>query len=572
MKDVIFVTPTDSINLNDEIFGTLTLASILKYADVSVKIKRFFQFGDISDFDNFINTAEKKILSHNPKIVSFYTRCDVYHVMLKIAERIKSVSPETYIVFGGPQADACAEETILVFDYVDFICCGEGEKTIVPLFKSLLNGEPDLTVDGLVYKKDGNAVINPRPALLTDFDSLPFADFSLWTDIEREAKDIYALPIDIGRGCPFNCIFCSTKSFWERKYRLKSAERIIEEIKLVHNVFNITHFKFMHDMFTMNKQAVCELCEKIKELDFKITWSCSARADCLTPELVDTMADAGLDRIFIGVESGSPRMQKVIKKNLKLDKAYEIIKYISEKGIFISASYIYGFPDETPEDLSQTIYSYLTLSTYKGIRTWCHRCTFFPGTEIEKMHGHELTESAIFSDLSGDYGATACADLINAHPKIFPQYKEYNTPLRNSLKYFDYFLWVLRKVPSVYMHLSKYYTPTTMLDMYYDWEKANFDLLKNLDSATVNKDSANHLIENDKFIQTFEKDEHYQIIKDVIRFYADYVLYKKRGSLGVYGFIVDDYFDNKEIADYQKGLSRVTVSADGTVKINKMKL
>lgn len=571
-KDVIFVTPATSLKLAYETYGTLVLASLLKYADVSVKIKRFFQFGDVNKFDTFIDNAEKEILAHSPKIVSFYTSCNIYHICLKIAERIKKVSPETYIVFGGPQADACAKETILAFDYVDFVCCGEGENTVVPFFKSLINGTPDLSVPGLVYKKDDELVVNPRPALISNFDELPFVDFSLWTDVERTENDIKVLPIDVGRGCPFNCIFCSTKSFWERNYRLKSAKRIVDEINLVHETFNITCFKFMHDMFTMNKQAVTELCEEIKKLDYKIEWACSARADCLSEELIDTMVDAGLDRIFIGIESGSPRMQKIINKNLKLDKVYDIIDYIAKKGISISASYIYGFPDETLEDVSQTLHSYFALSKYNRMYRWCHRCAFFPGTEIERVHRDELTEAVIYTDLAGDLGASACADLINGHPAIFPQYREYNSPLRVSLRYFDFFLWVTRKIPSIYLYLSKYYTPTTLVNMYFDWEKANMDLLEKIDAHVSEEKTIDYLIENDRFIATFEKDENYNILKDVIRFYVDYVLNEKTGFLGIYEFIIDDYFDNKQIVDYQKGISRVTVNPDKTIKCNKMML
>lgn len=572
MKDVIFITPTESPNLKDEIFGTLTLASLLKYADISVKIKRFFQFGDISDFDGFISRAEKDILSHKPKIVSFYTRCDVYHVMIKIAERIKTVSPETYIVFGGPQSDTCSEETMMAFDFVDYICCGEGEQTVVPFFKSLLDGTPNLSVDGLVYRKNGQIVANPRPALLSSFDDLPFVDFSLWTDIEREPKHVTILPIDAGRGCPFNCVFCSTKSFWERTYRLKSPDRIIEEIKLIYKTFKITRFKFMHDMFTMNKDSVSELCKKIKELDFKVVWSCSARLDCLSTELIDTMVDAGLKRIFVGVESGSPRMQKSIKKNLKIDKVNDTIKYLSDKGVQVEASFIYGFPDETPEDLSQTIYMILAISGHKGVQSWAHRCSFLPGTELERVYRNELTEVSVFTDTTGDFGATACSDLINAHPKIFPQYREYNSPLRASLNYFDYFLRMVRSLPHIYFYLSKYYTPATMINMYYDWEKANADFLEKTDKHVLNEKAVEYLAQNDRFISNFEKDERYPLLKEIIRFSMDLSAPKDKCVTGIYNFIVDDLINKEKIENYQKGITRATMCPDGTNKFSKIKM
>ena len=108
--------------------------------------------------------------------------------------------------------------------------------------------------------------------------------------------------------------------------------------------------------------------------------------------------------------------------------------------------------------------------------------------------------------------------------------------------------------------------------MYFDWEKANMDLLEKIDAHVSEEKTIDYLIENDRFIATFEKDENYNILKDVVRFYVDYVLNEKTGFLGIYEFIIDDYFDNKQIVDYQKGISRVTVNPDKTIKCNKMML
>ena len=111
-----------------------------------------------------------------------------------------------------------------------------------------------------------------------------------------------------------------------------------------------------------------------------------------------------------------------------------------------------------------------------------------------------------------------------------------------------------------------------MLNMYYDWEKANIDLLEKIDAHVSEEKTIDYLIENDRFIATFEKDENYNILRDVIRFYVDYVLNEKTGFLGIYEFIIDDYFDNKQIVDYQKGISRVTVNPDKTIKCHKITL
>ena len=144
MVDVVFITPNINGELADESVGTLQLATILNDKGINCEILQFFRIGDLSAFDQFIENALQYIGDVNPKIVSFYTRCDTYHIVLKLAQQIKNRFPAVYIVFGGPQSDITAVETINQISYVDFVCCGEGENTVYPLFSSLLKNEPQL--------------------------------------------------------------------------------------------------------------------------------------------------------------------------------------------------------------------------------------------------------------------------------------------------------------------------------------------------------------------------------------------------------------------------------------------
>ena len=220
MCDVVFITPNMSNHIQYESMGTLLLATILKENNIKSEVWSFAKFGDINNFEMFLNNVIKNIEESNPKIVSFYTRCDLYHVNLRMAELIKKRFDDIYIVFAGPQADIMAENTLKLIPYVDFVCCGEGERTIYPFFKSLLEKNPNIAIDGLVYRDNLNVVKNPRPAMIEDLDTLPMIDYSIVdpaTKIENKT-----FPIEVGRGCPFNCVFCSTKSFWGRKYRLKT--------------------------------------------------------------------------------------------------------------------------------------------------------------------------------------------------------------------------------------------------------------------------------------------------------------------------------------------------------------
>ena len=153
MSNVVFVTPNTDKSVNDIPVGTLILSDILNKSGIDTDILQFHHFGSFRDFNTFIDTAAKMVLSRAPKIVSFYTRCDTYHITLKISECIKNIDKSIYVVLGGPQADLTAIPTVKYLSYIDFVCCGEGENTVVPLFSSLLKGTPDYHVAGLVYKK-----------------------------------------------------------------------------------------------------------------------------------------------------------------------------------------------------------------------------------------------------------------------------------------------------------------------------------------------------------------------------------------------------------------------------------
>jgi len=513
MSDIVFVTPNFGGFVREEPIGTLLLGTILRKAGIATDILQFHHFGDVNCFDAFVNCAVEKIFAKNPRVVSFYTRCDSYHISLRIAQRVKAADPNVYVVFGGPQADLSAIDTISQIPYVDYICCGEGENTIVPFFASLIAGTPDHAICGLVFRKDGQIVQNPRPELTDDLDALPAIDYTL-LDYKNEGTSTVGkrlFPIDVGRGCPFSCTYCSTKLFWGRKYRLKSAEKIIEEIKYVHNLFGETSFNFEHDMFTMNRRKVIEVCQMLKTLDFPITWRCSARLDCIDDELVDIMHDAGMRTIFLGIESGSPRVQKMINKNLKLDDIPQKLRYIASKGIHITASFIFGFPNETEEDFAQTMALMIDLSTIPGINLVPNLCAFFPGTELTAQYYDQLEDISTYSNATRGIAVMECQDIIRQNPVLFPHYREYKTELREKIQYFPKMLINWAAFRPVYQYLREKYYKDRICDFLYHSSDCNRDLLEtDADKRT--------LLKNDRIPDKFSDDEKYPILKDIIRF------------------------------------------------------
>lgn len=390
------------------------MATILKNGGVSSSIFTIPQLPEFSDFQNFVDIIAGEILDKGAKIVSFYTRCDAYHIMIKLAEQLKNRS-EVTVVFGGPQADIVAQETLKAFPCVDYICQGEGETTIVPFFTSLLRGVPDLSVVGLVYRNGGCVIQNPRPMLLQDLDTLPEIDYSI-IGMSGSHADTQRFPIDVGRGCPFGCSYCSTNTFWGRKFRLKSPERICKEVENLYKLYGISDFSFAHDMFTFDRKRVYEVCRLLKNLDFSVNWSCSARVDCIDNELIDCMVDAGMNSIYIGVETGSKRMQKLIHKNLNLDLLLPRLRYLQSKGIHTTVSFIFGFPEETREDLSQTLSLIGEIAKLDAVVIQTHLCTFLPGTELSVRYGSQMVPAQYLSNITGSAGVFECENMIYSHP------------------------------------------------------------------------------------------------------------------------------------------------------------
>lgn len=567
MCDVVFITPNMSGEPAEEVIGTLQLATILNQNQIDCEILQFFLFGDVSDFDSFQAKAIQLLDEKKPKIISFYTRCDSYHIDIRLAQLIKARRKDVYVVFGGPQSDIAAAETIAQIPQVDYICCGEGETTVYPFFSSLLRGKPDLTVPGLCYRDGEGVVKNPRPQLIQDLDSLPFIDYDSFRFLRQMDKsDRGHFPIDVGRGCPFGCTYCSTKTFWGRKFRLKSPARIVQEVKKVHEKFGLVRFSLSHDMFTLHRDKVIETCSLLNTLDFPIEWKCSARLDCIDPELIDIMAASGMRRIFIGIETGSKRMQKLINKNLKLDNAVEMIAYLKSKGISTTASFIFGFPEETEEDLSQTLFLIAELLKLGSVEVRAHLCTFLAGTELSEKYISQMTRTEQYSDVTGNYAIAECNDIIEEHPELFLHMLEYKSDMRTRLKFFKQFLRVWGYMQPVYGYLAEQYPANRLIDMYYDFVDANREFLQEMGDLP-SQQFLPLFIRHDRLPERFSNIDHRDIIKDLYRLkIAETSQQVKNGGIltEIYCFDPAQRQRCASIQEYKRCVAVTTISKDRT--------
>ncbi|MBE9480680.1 MAG: radical SAM protein [Bacteroidetes bacterium] len=400
--------------------GLLALAASLRLNNYCVRIyqpwKRLLNKGDYQQ-------VAREVLFNNPKIIGFSTWCISYPTSLKLAQTIKSVEPEIPIVFGGPQASILDRETLSQYSCIDYILRGEADNTIIDLVGNLTNSNNSKYLEkipGLTYRIPSRKKIkrNEDIGYITEMDTLPIPAYDL-IPLNKVIK------LDVGRGCPFKCTFCTTSSYFSKSYRVKSVSRIIKEMDYCYKKNGITSFGFAHDMFTLNKKFVFDLCESLKQhyknIGQKYIWSCSARPDCVTDELLKEMKEAGCTDIFFGIESGSDRIQKKIKKNLKLPDTYKVAETCSKLGIRIAASFMAGFPGETREDLNDTIKAILEISA-RGAKPQMSLLSFLPDTPLHKTCKDKLKYDGRYSDFSAYIYSKEEQKMISNNPTLFSSF------------------------------------------------------------------------------------------------------------------------------------------------------
>lgn len=399
--------------------GLLSLSACLRTGGFEPKIyKPWIRLFHLADY----REAAADILNFNPKIIGFSTWCNSYPASLILAGQIKQMDPTIPVVFGGPQATILAVETLSQFSFVDYILSGEADFTVVILVKALLNGKKTSDfrkIEGLVFRnKKGQVVSNRAASGIPDLGRLPFPAFDLLC-----SPDVVKL--DAGRGCPFKCTYCTTGTFFSSRYRTKPVERIIREMELAAEVTGTGCFSITHDMFTLNRRFIRDFCTSLSEFQKKtgknFTWSCSSRIDSVTEEMLIAMRKAGCRAIFFGIESGSPKVQQKINKNLHVRTGLDIADTCRMLGIDLHASFIVGFPFETKEDLEDTLRCLLEFAL-RGSFTQLSQLSLLPGTPLYNEYRENLVYDGQISNFSHTLCSRAETEIISKYPALFSSF------------------------------------------------------------------------------------------------------------------------------------------------------
>ena len=312
-----------------------------------------------------------------------------------LASVIKSRSPGTVIVVGGPHPCASPEQALRE-PAVDFAMFGEGEVALERLLGHLMGGGGTSSLVGVAYRNNGHVVVTSPAPPIDNLDDLPFP---AWDRLDprpywkREGASMMGrrpyLPIVSSRSCPYNCVYCHR--IFGKGYRVRSPANVVEEMRLLGERYGVNEFEFIEDVFNHDESRAIEILERVR-VDLpgaRLQFPIGLRADRLSPRLVDSMSKAGVYYALVGVESASPRIQKLLRKGLNIDAANAGIQRLTGRGILCLGTFLFGFPSESVNEMRQTISfavnSELHMASF-------HRLVPFMGTALYDSLDEEARE------------------------------------------------------------------------------------------------------------------------------------------------------------------------------------
>jgi len=255
------------------------------------------------------------------------------------------------VIMGGPHVTFQSEETL---EHADYVIRGEGEKPFMDFIDAWENGTPLTTVPSLSYRESGDIVHNPKADFIPEMDTIPYPEKSLLLPHLKTIAGQTIVPVQTSRGCPFNCTFCSVTGMFGKKYRFRSINNIMEELRQYNKR---KYFIFFYDdNFTANRKRAKELFRAMIQEKFKFQWSTQVRTDIAKdPELVVLMKKAGCRTLFIGLESVNPESLKSMKKAQTLSDISDSIRILRKNHIHIHGMFVYGFDQDDWKTVKKTV-------------------------------------------------------------------------------------------------------------------------------------------------------------------------------------------------------------------------
>jgi anaerobic magnesium-protoporphyrin IX monomethyl ester cyclase len=286
------------------------------------------------------------------------------HYALQAAALVGEVAPDVPRVWGGVHPTLFPAQT-LADPRVDLVVVGEGDHAGRDLALALREGREPTEVPG-VFRLEGEELLGHPRQGYHDLDTLPDVPYQLLGDVERYIDQGLVggpggreLVSFTSRGCPFRCGFCYVPAVHNRRWRGLSPELVIERFQHAVERFGVTAFGLQDDYFFANPGRARRICEGILDAGLQIRWLASCRVDMigrhLDREFLQLIRESGCHVLTLGIESGSERVLRYIRKDFTLQQILEVNRLLAEVGITPKYYFMAGFPTETEEEMYETL-------------------------------------------------------------------------------------------------------------------------------------------------------------------------------------------------------------------------
>jgi len=267
-----------------------------------------------------------------------------------IADKVRGMGVP--VIMGGPHVTYLPGEAL---EHADFVIRGEGERPLMAFIDAWEKDHDYSAVPNLSYSRNGVIVHNRMGAFEENLDQIPMPDFSLFSKaLQRRLGGRRIIPVLTSRGCPYNCSFCSVTGLFGRRYRFRSTENVIAELRRYDSRKNVIFF--YDDNFAADRNHTKDLLKAMIRERFKFKWSTQVRADVTQdPELVRLMKKAGCITLYIGLESVNPDSLKDMKKKQTVEGISRALKVLRKERIHVHGMFVYGFDHDDWKTVKKTV-------------------------------------------------------------------------------------------------------------------------------------------------------------------------------------------------------------------------
>lgn len=348
----------------------------------------------------FSDEIKQKILEIKPKYVIINTATITFSGDVEIIKAVKESFPDLKVVFTGTHVTSYPVQT-LKEKTIDFIVLGEPDLVLRNLLIAVEAKEDLRNVKGIGFvDSSGKTIITGMAEQVDSLDELPFPARHLIPKADYFnplAKRLPYATIFSSRGCPGGCTFCTAIIMYGRKFKPRSAKKVVDEIELLVKDDGIKEIFFRDETFTLNKQRVLDICDELLKRKIDVTWIANSRVDSVDEEMLVAMKKAGCHLLKFGVESGSQQILNNIKKGITVERTRETFRLCKKIGIDTVAHIMFGNPGETKETMEETLKFVFEIDpTYASFNITAP----YPGTELWKT-----VEDRMEVGLQGDFSS-----------------------------------------------------------------------------------------------------------------------------------------------------------------------